>query len=253
MSEGYDAAIFAAYAKIEDRSFWFRARNRLIIDFIRRDFGDAREVLEVGCGDGFALLAVRTALPEARLVGIEPFTEGIEIARRRVPTAEFVNGVVEELDFRVTFDLACAFDVLEHLDDDEAALNRIHRALKPGGGLLLFVPQHPRLWSGADDFAHHRRRYTKSGLLWLIERAGFDLVLTTSFVSALLPALVAARALQRVRRASYEPVNELVPPFGLNRLFEAILDTERLLIGRGARFPVGGTLVVVARARPPGR
>src|SRR6188472_3613088 len=139
MSEGYDPAIFDVFAEIEGRSFWYCERNRLIVQLVQREFPRACDVLEVGCGDGFALSALRTALPAARLVGLEPFSEGIAIAQRRVPSAEIIQGTVEGLEAVGSFDLVCAFDVLEHLEDDHAALGQIRRALTPGGGLLLFV------------------------------------------------------------------------------------------------------------------
>jgi SAM-dependent methyltransferase len=245
VSEGYDVQIFNTFADLEWRSFWFRQRNQLIIDIVRREFPGAREVLEVGCGNGFALSALRTALPRTHLVGIEPFSEGIQNARSRVPDAEVIHGAVEDLDAEREFDLVCAFDVLEHVDDDALAIRKMRRALKIGGGLLIFVPQHRRLWSAADDYARHRRRYSRDALLGLVRQAGFSPVLTTSFVSILLPVLGAARWLQRTE---YNPGRELVPPYGLNPLFERILQVERRLIAMGVRFPAGGTLVVAARA-----
>ena len=68
-STGYDAALFDEVAELEAQSFWFRARNRLIVSTLRRHFPDARSILEVGCGTGYVLTALRAAFPEARLVG----------------------------------------------------------------------------------------------------------------------------------------------------------------------------------------
>jgi 2-polyprenyl-3-methyl-5-hydroxy-6-metoxy-1,4-benzoquinol methylase len=70
---------------------------------------------------------------------------------RAVPSAE-------------TFDVIGEFDVLEHIEDEKAVLMAMHRALRPGGDIALTVPQHPRLWSGTDEAAHHKRRYERGEL-----------------------------------------------------------------------------------------
>jgi SAM-dependent methyltransferase len=141
-----------------------------------------------------------------------------------------------------------AFDVLEHLDEDVMALQEIHRALRPGGGAILLVPQHPRLWSRMDTVARHVRRYTRRELLRKVRAAGFEPVTATSFVSTLLPAMVVSRAARRLLGRAYDPVAELQPG-PLNAVFERLLSGERWLIERGVSFPVGGSLLVVARRR----
>src|SRR5205823_1532466 len=97
-----------------------------------------------------------------------------------------------------------AFDVLEHVYEDEAVLRQLYQALKPRGGLLLSVPQHPWLWSPVDDYSHHRRRYIASALAEEVERAGFRILRQTSFVSLLLPVVALSRWRGR-RRGSCDP------------------------------------------------
>jgi SAM-dependent methyltransferase len=246
VSAGYDAGLFEAIAAVESRSFWFRARNRLIVSTLRRHFPDAKSLLEVGSGTGFVLGALHEAFPDMRLVGTELFEEGLEIARRRLPDVEFARLDAEELPYEAEFEVVGAFDVLEHLREDEAALAGMWRALRPKGGLLLLVPQHPRLWSEADEVAHHVRRYRRASLVAKVEAAGFEVVETSSFVSSLLPAMIVSRAVRRVRGRPYDPVSELRPG-PLNGIFERILDGERHLIERGLSLPAGGSLLVVAR------
>lgn len=246
MSAGYDAGLFKAIAAVEPLSFWFRARNRLVVSTLRRHFPEAKSLLEVGSGTGFVLSAIHEAFPETRLTGTELFEEGLEIARRRLPGVELLRLDAERLPYEAEFDVVGAFDVLEHLREDEAALAGMCRALRPEGGLLLLVPQHPRLWSEADEVAHHVRRYTRSSLVAKVEAAGFEVLETTSFVSSLLPAMIVSRAVRRMRRRPYDPVSELHPG-PLNGVFERILDGERRLIERGLSLPAGGSLLVVAR------
>jgi SAM-dependent methyltransferase len=192
------------------------------------------------------LEGLRRAFPELRLVGSELYEEGLEHARRRLPGVELLRLDARELPFEGAFDVVGAFDVLEHVEEDERVLAEMHRAARLG--VVLLVPQHPRLWSGADTFAHHVRRYTRTELVGKMRRAGFEVVQATSFVTGLLPAMVASRAAHRLLRRPYDPIAELEPG-ALNGVFERVLDGERRLIGRGVSLPVGGSLLVVGRTR----
>ncbi len=246
MSGGFDVELFGALAAAEPESFWFRARSRLIVSTLRRHFPGARSLLEVGCGTGYVLAGLAEALPGLRLVGSELFPEALEIARRRLPPAvRLLELDVLQMPFRDEFDVVGAFDVLEHVEDDLGALRGLHRAARPGGGAILLVPQHPRLWSAADTVAHHVRRYGRRELVRKVRAAGLEPVEVTSFVSTLLPALVASRVVHRLLRRAYDPIAELRPG-PLNGLFERVLDGERRLIERGVSLPAGGSLLVVA-------
>jgi len=242
---GYDAALYEQVAALEPRSFWFRGRNRLIVSMLRRHFPSAQSILEVGCGTGYVLAAIRQAFPDARIVGSELLEEGLSYARSRVPEVELVTLDVADAPFSDEFDVVGAFDVLEHIDDDVAALAGMFRAARNGGGTIILVPQHRRLWSRTDELAHHVRRYERRELVEKVESVGFRVVTTSSFVTLLLPVLALARAFGRVRPPT-SPFEGLAPRY-LNVLFELTLDLEWKLIERGASLPVGGSLLVVAR------
>jgi SAM-dependent methyltransferase len=243
---GYDAALFERLAEVEPRSFWYRARARLVVDVLRRRFPGARSVLEVGSGAGGMLAALRHAFPDMRLVGAEPASEALAIARRRLPAdVVLVQADAASLELGPDFDVVCALDVLEHVDDDRGALERLREVLRPNGGIVVLVPQHRWLWSEMDRIARHVRRYGRRELCDKLRRSGFEVLETSSFVSLLLPAMVVSRA---VRRGRYDPVRELAPG-PLNGVFERVLDGERRLIARGVSFPFGGSLLVVGRRR----
>jgi SAM-dependent methyltransferase len=245
-SAGFDEEAFHHLPQAEEKSFWFRSRNAVIIWALRRYFPNAQSMLEVGCGTGFVLRGVRSAFPQMRLVGVEPFQAGLAVAAQRVPDAELLELDARDLPFRAEFDIVGAFDVLEHIDDDERALAAMHEALRPGGGLVVTVPQHPRLWSAVDEYSRHVRRYRRSELLAKLRDAGFDLVRWTSFVSLLLPVL----ALSRLRfrgKEMFDPLAEYrTPPF-VDSAFGWVLTAERTLIRSGLSLPAGGSLLVVAR------
>lgn len=242
---GYDAGIFEELAALENQSFWFRARNRLLVRLTRQISRPGDRFLEIGCGTGYVLQALARGCGLA-VTGSELFDEGLEFARRRVPEAEFSVLDAREMPYREEFDLAGAFDVLEHIDDDVGVLGGLHTALRPGGHVLITVPQHRWLWSDADDYAHHVRRYRRSEMLERVEGAGFEVLRVTSFVTSLLPLMLAAR-LRRQSKGSYDLAAELVPPQPVNRSLEWMLDREVDLISRGVSLPAGGSLVVVAK------
>jgi SAM-dependent methyltransferase len=242
---GFDPASFRLLAELESDSFWFRARSRLILWALERYFPAAEALLEVGCGTGFVLAGIRDARPRMRLAGADLYVEGLEHARRRVADAAWYQLDATNVPFESEWDVVAAFDVLEHIPEDEDVLASLHRAVRPGGGLLVTVPQHPWLWSRADDYAHHVRRYRHRELQSKIARAGFRIERSTSFVSALLPAMWLSRLRDRRAGDRYDPAREHAVS-RLSGVLEAVLDVERTAIERGISLPAGGSLLVVA-------
>ena len=131
------------------------------------------DVLEIGCGQGAA--GARLAAL-GRYVGVEPDAESYAVAVERVGAAggEVRHGSVEALREDETFDLICAFEVLEHIEDDAAALEQWVQRLRPGGHLLLSVPAHASRFAAADELVGHYRRYDPPALRLLLRRAGLD-------------------------------------------------------------------------------
>jgi SAM-dependent methyltransferase len=247
IADGIDPDSFDLLAEAEDTSFWFRQRNALIVDTIQRYAPRASSFLEIGCGNGFVLAAVRDAFPALAVAGAELHPEGLAHARRRLPDVPLLQLDARRLPFADEWDVIGAFDVLEHIDDDAAALDSIHAALAPTGILLITVPQHPWLWSAVDEAAQHQRRYTRDLLRERLARAGFEILTTTSFVTTLLPLMVASRLLERVRSAPYDEMREHRASQSVGGLLERPLMLERAAIRRGLRLPAGGSLVAVAR------
>jgi SAM-dependent methyltransferase len=233
--------------EMQERSFWFRARNRLIQDLVGRYFRGAGDVLEIGCGTGFVLGGIRAVLPRAQLVATEAYSHGLRYAARRVsPPCAFLQMDARALPYVGEFDLVVACDVLEHIDEDDAVVAEMMRALRPAGGVLLTVPQHQWLWSRVDEISLHRRRYARGQVARMLRRHGFHVIRETSFVFFLLP-LMALQRLKLGRRQDYDPGREFALPIIVERTFEALLDVERRLIGAGISLPVGGSQVIVAR------
>jgi SAM-dependent methyltransferase len=248
-AEGYDPDAFERLAELEHGSFWFEARNELIIWALERYFPRARSFLEIGCGTGFVLAGIKGARPGLELTGTDPFLEGLAVARSRLGEIEFEQVDATWIPYEGEFDVVGAFDVIEHLKDDEAALGEIHRAVRPGGGAIITVPQHQWLSGPWDVAARHVRRYGRRELIARVRAAGFTVDRVTSFVSLLFPLMVAARL--RGRRAGGDADRSELRPAGLlNAVLMRVMQGEAALIRRGIRFPAGGSLLLVARKEP---
>jgi SAM-dependent methyltransferase len=232
----------------EEGSFWFSARNELIGWAFRKYFPHARSFLEVGCGTGVVLAALRASRPDVSFAGGEPFAAGVQIARSRLPDVPLYQLDGRRLPFEEEFDVVGAFDVLEHVDEDELVLAQMHQAAKPGGGILVSVPQHPSLWSAVDEFSRHRRRYTASELVGKVESAGFRVLRKTSFVTLLLPVVALSRRRDR-GKTTYDPATEFRLPRAVERAFAGVMSIERSLIRLGLPLPAGSSLLVVGERR----
>lgn len=240
---GFNSQYFEKLAQSEEQHFWFQARLKIIMDAVKRHFSTSKTVLEVGCGTGLVTRALSQALPSACVAGSEVFSEGLQFAALRNPTAQFLQLDARRLPFREHFDLVGAFDVIEHIEDDVGVLEEIARAMAPGGGLLITVPQHRWLWSGADEAARHVRRYTREELLAKLRSAGFEILDWQSFMTLVLPLLYVKRKIVRKDRV----MEELSIPPLINAALVGLMRIERGLINLGLRFRWGSSLLVVAR------
>jgi SAM-dependent methyltransferase len=232
--------------RAEDRHWWYRGR-RVVIERVIDDLRlPARaQILDAGCGSGRNMIELAR---HGTVTGVELSHTSVQLARER-GAGEVVEGSVLEMPFAEgTFDLAASLDVIEHLEDDIAALRELRRVVKPGGSLLVTVPAYQWLWSGHDEVNHHHRRYRRRSLQRAGEQAGWQQVRTTYFNSLLLPAAILLRVLDRFSRKTTESSLDLwVPPEPLNWLLERPLTFEAALIGRGGRIPAGLSLLAVFR------
>jgi SAM-dependent methyltransferase len=245
----FDEGVYQRMMECERRSFYFRARRRLILWALGRHFPDARRFYDLGTGTGFVLAAIREARPDLELWGSDLSPDSLALTARRLDgRAILFHTDAARLPFTEHFDAIGAFDVLEHVADDAAALRHMARALRPGGGLLLTAPQHMALWSRLDEETGHKRRYVGRELAAKAERAGLAVLLDTGFMASLFPLqYVSRRFLAPDPRRSFEAEHLLPAP--LNRSLEAVLAAELALIRAGVRFPFGGLRLVVARKR----
>lgn len=244
----YDPALYAELVRLEAGHFWFRQRNRLISYFVARNFPVVGDYLEIGCGTGFVLGHLGKQHPQWRTSGSELHLEGLRFARQRLPRARLLQMDARRIPFAAEFDLVGSFDVLEHIPEDEAVLHSIRAALKPGGGLLVTVPQHPFLWSSQDEAARHVRRYRRGELEAKISAAGFEVLRSTSFMTMLFPVMLASRLTNRISAAArHDPLREMRTGPLANGIGNLLMRVDRALIASGFDLPFGGSRIIAAR------
>jgi SAM-dependent methyltransferase len=204
-------------AALEDGHWWYRERRHLLAQAIR-GLPPGR-ALDVGAAGGGNTRVLRSHGWSA--AALEYGAEGAEVAHERgLPTMRSDATSLPLADG--SLDLVVAFDILEHLVDDDAAVREVHRVLRPSGTYLVAVPADPRLWSSHDEAVQHVRRYTRSTLVSLLERDGFEVTSVMSW-NVLLRPVVAVRRKMR----SGSDLKDLHPVVNLG--LRTLITAERYL------------------------
>ena len=180
-----------------DRShWWFRSKAAFVATALRRTAGQRESGMLVDVGAGSGGVTSMLGWDPARVVVVEGNKQLVGQAHRAYGLTG-VRATVECLPLAPgDVDVVCFLDVLEHLAEPRVALQEAWRVLAPGGRLVVNVPAHPWLWSSADEFLGHVRRYTRRGLRTEIEAAGFRTRLVTHVFSWLVPPVWATRRLR---------------------------------------------------------
>ena len=223
----------------ERTHFWHVPRRRLLLDTIaRHQRSQGTRLLDVGCGTG--ALVESLAQEGFDACGLDPWAD-----KNRLDQARFKTGQAESVPWPDdSFGTVCAFDVLEHADD-QRALQELFRVLKPGGLLFISVPAYDWLWSARDELAGHRRRYSRSMLRQRVIGEGFLVESLFGYQFLLLPMFAISRLWARLVR-SKETTDEDEPGRLVNFLLRAV-NTIEITAGRLLRPPVGSSLLLVGR------
>lgn len=237
-SDTFDPSFFEKLKRVEENHFWFRVRRKWIYDRIRKFYPPPAGVLEVGCGTG----NVSSFLAEKgyAVTGCEIYDEAIQLSW---PGFRKIQGDIHELPFEDnSFEILGLFDVIEHCQDDVAVLRESIRVVKKEGLIVLTVPAWNELWSGFDEIACHKRRYTKEMLKLLFSEANLrPLSIEYMFMSLYLPM----KYIRSESRKDNDPfkINRLV-----NTLLKGLFDMERI-ISKRLPLPIGTSLIAVARKK----
>jgi len=244
-----DRIVYDRMAAHDSTHWWYRARRDILADYLTREGklpADAR-ILEIGCGTGHNL-PMLAAFGTVDAIEIDPAARAIASARLGRPVGAAPLPQLTDVP-RGSYDLIAVLDVVEHIEDDVAALKAMADCLAPGGKILVTVPAHQWLWSAHDVVNHHHRRYSKSTLAAAIAKAGLSHNGLRYFNSLLFPLAAAARIVGRLR--GKDDSDDSPPPPLLNAIFERIFRAERHLVGRVPMTP-GVSIVTLVSPSSPG-
>jgi SAM-dependent methyltransferase len=212
-----DRDTYAIEAEVEATHWWFTERRRLFSRMIEH-FGltpDAR-ILDIGTSTGTNLRMLRD-LGYSRSEGLDASEEAVRWCAEK-GYGKVTQGDVCALPFADgTFDLVLATDIIEHVDDDGAALREIRRVLKPDGRVLITVPAFQALWGVQDEIGQHKRRYRAAQVLQRAHDAGLVVFKKFYFNYVLFLPILLVRTFIRASRAKVRNENEMNSPF-INRI-----------------------------------
>ena len=238
-----DRIVYDRMAAHDSTHWWYRARREILGDYLRR-YGNLprhARILEIGCGTGHNL-PMLARFGDVDAIEIDPAARAIASQRLGKPVGDAplpqLPGVA-----RGSYDLIAVLDVVEHIDDDVAALAAMRDCLAPGGKILIAVPAHQWMWSAHDVVNHHHRRYSKASLRAAMTKAGLTPTRFGYFNSLLFPLAAAARVAGRL--SGRDDSDDSPPPALVNTVFEHIFRIERHLVGR-VPMPPGVSILTLA-------
>jgi len=239
------------YHELEREQWWFKSRRDMVLRFVRQF--PAEKVLDIGCSSGLLLENLQEeGFAPKQLYGIDISPEGIEKCRKKgFEQCYVMDGAAIDLP-KGSFDLLVASDCLEHIEEDEKALQNWLTLLKPGGVLICFVPAYRSLWSEHDVVNHHFRRYTRTELVEKMREARFKVLKSGYWNALLFPPVFAFRKLKNwlgSLKKEHQPQEDLQPTSPLvNSILVNLLRFENTLLEKSNfRFPFGVSTFCIAR------
>ncbi len=233
---------------LEGANWWYAGRRDMVMKLAARSHNGLSEkplrILDAGCGTGINLKYLQIL---GDVYGLDISKNALIFSRTR-GSHSLICGSVDKLPFKnELFDLVLALDVIEHMDDEISAVREINRVLKPGGRLIITVPAFQFLWTRHDLAVHHKRRYTRSGLLNILRLNGFENEKATYWNFFLFLPVAMVRLSKRIHRSGDAARTDLAElPTLLNGLLQVIIRIENVILMR-FDLPVGTSMMCMCR------
>jgi len=252
--ESMAEAILVEQAMLIRKHPWWLARARLTRALLEKNaVRPPSRILDAGCGWGVTMQALERA--GYAVSGMDISRRALEMLHREGPGRSLIQAdLTGPLPERAgEYDAVLALDVIEHIDDDRAAVSRLGQLAKPGGLVMISVPALPEMFGEFDEIQGHRRRYLPHTLREAFEGSGVALDQILWWGSWLVPALKRQRR-RPLRRVPDESASETygryltLPPWPASTVMSAIFALEQ---GRALRGTLdrGTSLFAVGRRR----
>lgn len=234
---------------LEQSYWWFAGKQFLVTEQLKLLLpmhGRDQRILDIGSGTGIIL---KTLEELGQAVGMEMSQEAIQFLRKRSLKQIVCSDAEQPLPFKSgSYSLITCLDVLEHLDRDQALLKEMLRVCREGGHVLVTVPAFKLLWSPHDVVLHHRRRYTRPGLLGQVSALNCEVIKASYYNFILSLPILTIRKLRALfdERGKGQSDFFIDLPGLVNRALTALYKLELLGLRR-VRYPYGVSLLLVLR------
>lgn len=241
-----DKLYYREYFDVERNHWWFRGRSEILNSYIRRSISGERKlkILNVGVATGATSVMLQSF---GEVTSLEYEQDCIDFIKDKVSIA-VIQGSILELPFADnSFDLVCAFDVVEHVEDHVLAIRELSRVCNQGGSVLITVPAFMSLWSEHDEINHHFRRYKVGELKQLFSKESGLVVFASYFNSILFIPIFLARKISNFFRDKNKKAQsdfQKYKPGIVSSILFGILRSERKLLNKSVTFPVGVSLIL---------
>ncbi len=245
-----DKQYYKQYYHLEREHWWFTARLSILerkVNRLLRQKPNAK-ILNIGIATGATSIMLAKY---GEVTSLEYDEDCCEFVREKCGI-DVIHGSMTELPFDSNhYDLVCAFDVVEHIEDDDKAISELKRVMNQDGNYFLTVPAFMFLWSEHDEINHHYRRYTRSSFVKLLKGQGLTPQYNTYFNSLLFLPIAAVRVLQNTfkkkntteeKKSDFDGMNSI----GLvNSILKSIFLLEKPLLSLGIRLPFGISVMAI--------
>jgi SAM-dependent methyltransferase len=239
--------VYEELFKFEEEDWWHRARRELLLQIISAIHQERKSkplrILDLGCGAGLNLKKIeKYGYP----VGLDYYKNALIFSKSR-GNSNLVRASGDSLPFKESmFDVVCALDVLEHIEDDVSVMMDLYRVMVPNGYFILTVPAFQSLWSMHDVAAHHIRRYSRLQLQEKLEDCGFVVSKCTYWNFHLFPLVWMVRQFRK--NHGIEVKSDIFKlPWCINRALLCLLRIENKAISMNISLPFGVSILCICR------
>lgn len=240
-----EKSFYRIFFEVQKKHWWFVAKKKIVLDLIDR-YVPAKanhKILDIGCGSGLMLNSLEQI---GETNGMDMSDDAISFSKEIFSGAVKKGMLPDNIPYeKEYFSLVVALDVIEHVDDDRAALSAIRSHIAPGGQAVITVPACMFLWSEHDVLNEHKRRYTQEELKTKLLEAGFTIEKISYFNTFLFPLISLVRMINNVLKRKGGSDVDLPHP-AVNYIVEKIFSLEKYFL-RFMNFPIGVSVLAVVR------
>ena len=204
-------------------------------------------IMEIGCSSGFLIKDLVNSFPQAVVIGADVVKEPLFKLAKALPGVPLIRFDLLQCPLPdVCVDVLVMLNVLEHIENDDLALQNAFKLLKPGGSLVIEVPAGQYLYDAYDAQLHHFRRYSASELRSKLTRAGFTVSRKSHLGFLLFPAFAAVKLLNKIRGQSKAIVRDQAASTSSSALVAIAMRLESKLLNLFS-LPYGIRVLMTAK------